>query len=139
MIDFDALVMSVPRYTIVPLVGSMRRSTQRPAVDLPEPDSPTRPSDLPWWSVKEIPDTACTCATARPMTVPPFTGKFFTRSVTSRTGAPMGASGNGSSLSSVTSAVVKAVFPEPFASSRLGLREGVGQQPADAVRDPQDE
>jgi hypothetical protein len=30
-----------------PEVGSIRRSTQRPVVDLPQPDSPTRPSVSP--------------------------------------------------------------------------------------------
>jgi ABC-type oligopeptide transport system ATPase subunit len=35
---------SLPSNSISPEVGSIRRSTQRPVVDLPQPDSPTRPS-----------------------------------------------------------------------------------------------
>jgi hypothetical protein len=35
---------SLPSKWISPPLGSIRRSTQRPVVDLPQPDSPTRPS-----------------------------------------------------------------------------------------------
>ena len=36
-----------PSKVISPEVGSIRRSTQRPVVDLPQPDSPTSPSVSP--------------------------------------------------------------------------------------------
>ena len=42
-----SVVMSVPSKTIVPAVGSMSRSSSRPTVVLPQPDSPTRPSVSP--------------------------------------------------------------------------------------------
>ena len=41
------LVMSAPSKVIVPAVGSSRRSSTRPSVDFPEPDSPTRPTVWP--------------------------------------------------------------------------------------------
>ena len=41
------VVMSVPSNLIVPDVGSISRSSNRPTVVLPEPDSPTRPSVSP--------------------------------------------------------------------------------------------
>ncbi len=40
-------VMSWPRILTVPVVGFCSAATQRPIVDLPEPDSPTRPRVLP--------------------------------------------------------------------------------------------
>ena len=42
-----SLAMSVPSNMIVPAVGSIRRSSSRPTVVLPQPDSPTRPSVSP--------------------------------------------------------------------------------------------
>ena len=36
-------LMSCPSKVILPAVGSYRRMMLRPMVDLPEPDSPTRP------------------------------------------------------------------------------------------------
>ena len=56
--DFDRCVMSVPSMRIEPDVGSIRRSTVRPAVDLPQPLSPTRPSVSPALIVKLMPSTA---------------------------------------------------------------------------------
>ena len=43
-----------------PLVGSSRPSAKRPVVDLPQPDSPTRPSVRPRSSVSDTPATAST-------------------------------------------------------------------------------
>ena len=39
--------MSVPSTTTLPAVGSMRRTTSRARVDLPEPLSPTSPRVVP--------------------------------------------------------------------------------------------
>src|SRR5262249_6525741 len=41
------------------------RRIDRPSVDLPQPDSPTRPSVSPWRIVRSTPSTALTCATVR--------------------------------------------------------------------------
>ena len=41
-----------------PLVGASRPSARRPVVDLPQPDSPTRPSVRPRSSVSDTPATA---------------------------------------------------------------------------------
>ena len=45
-----------------PPVGSIRPSTQRPIVVLPEPDSPTSASVSPRSRLKQTPLTACTTA-----------------------------------------------------------------------------
>ena len=48
-----------------PAVGSIRRRMQRPVVDLPQPDSPTRPSVSPGAMSKLTPSTACTTSALR--------------------------------------------------------------------------
>ena len=87
----------VPRYTseiqavrtrIVPSLGSIRRITQRAVVDLPQPDSPTRPRVSPSCRVKLTPSTAWTRATSRSTMMPDLMGKCTTRSVTSSSGSP---------------------------------------------------
>ena len=45
-------VMSAPSKRIEPLVGSSRRTISRAVVDLPQPDSPTRPSVSPSTNVE---------------------------------------------------------------------------------------
>ena len=45
-------------------VGSIRRSTRRPSVDLPQPDSPTRPASRRPRSGSSTPSTARTCRRA---------------------------------------------------------------------------
>ena len=50
----------LPSKSISPDVGSIRRSTQRPVVDLPQPDSPTSPSVSPRAISKSTPSTART-------------------------------------------------------------------------------
>jgi hypothetical protein len=45
--DLLSGAMSSPSSLIAPLVGSTSRSTVRATVDLPQPDSPTRPSVSP--------------------------------------------------------------------------------------------
>ena len=60
----------------------------RPVVDLPQPDSPTRPSVSPALTSKETPQTAWTSPTLWRTNFPPRTGKCFTRFSTWRSGAP---------------------------------------------------
>src|SRR3954452_21925633 len=76
--------MSVPSKLISPEVGSSCRVIRRPVVVLPQPDSPTRPRDWPFFSSNETPSTAWTWATVRRITPPDLTGKYFLRSRTSR-------------------------------------------------------
>src|SRR3954447_137478 len=76
--------MSVPSKLISPEVGSYSRVIRRPVVVLPQPDSPTRPRDWPFFSSNETPSTAWTWATVRRITPPDLTGKYFLRSRISR-------------------------------------------------------
>src|SRR5579864_2352061 len=69
-------VMSLPLYVMVPSVGSRRRINVRPSVDLPQPDSPTRPSVSPFLMSRSTPSTACTWATVR-RTMLDDTGNHF--------------------------------------------------------------
>src|SRR5438477_6856259 len=55
----------------------------RPVVDLPQPDSPTRPRVSPCLTVKLTPSTALTSATLRWSKIPCVMGKYFFRSRTS--------------------------------------------------------
>src|SRR5215204_2731653 len=64
---------SSPANKISPAVGSIKRSRQRPTVDLPQPDSPTRPKVSPAKISNETPSTARTTSSE------PSTGKCFTR------------------------------------------------------------
>src|SRR5262245_29297763 len=72
-----------------PEVGSINRRIVRPVVDLPQPDSPTRPSVSPGWISKVTSSTACTRATSRESR-PPRIGKYFFRLRTRRSGSGMG-------------------------------------------------
>ncbi len=85
--SFLSVVSSVPRNLTEPAVGTISCRTQRPTVDLPEPDSPTRPRVWPAPIENDTSDTACTV----PLTVrTPFelrTLKSLTRCSTERTGA----------------------------------------------------
>ena len=78
-------VMSSPSRRIVPAVGSIRRSSSLPTVDLPQPDLPTRHSVSPGSIAKLTPSTALTSATVR-ASRPRCSGKCFFRSSTSTTG-----------------------------------------------------
>src|SRR6185295_435284 len=60
----------------------MRRRSERPAVVLPQPLSPTSPRVSPGATAKEMSSTARTWATTREKT-PFFTGKYFFRARTS--------------------------------------------------------
>src|SRR6476661_4747056 len=81
--------MSLPPMRIEPAVGSISRSTVRPTVDLPHPDSPTSPSVSPLRIVKLTPSTAYTAPPAR-CRKPLRTGKCFFKSRTSRTASASG-------------------------------------------------
>src|SRR5712692_2518247 len=83
-------VMSSPARRIVPAVGSIRRSTSLPTVDLPQPDSPTRHRVSPGAMAKLTPSTARTCASAAPNSFR-LSKKYFLRLSTSRIGAGAGA------------------------------------------------
>ena len=58
------LVSSVSPKPIVPDVAFSTWTIARPVVDLPHPDSPTRPSVSPWRRAKVMPATACTVCVA---------------------------------------------------------------------------
>src|SRR5215475_14047594 len=60
----------------------------RPVVDLPQPDSPTRPSVSPAMMSNVMSSTACTRATSRENR-PPRIGKYFLRLRTLRSGSAM--------------------------------------------------
>ena len=69
----------------------MSRRMQRAVVDLPQPDSPTRPIVLPAPMSNDTPATAETSPRSPPSHPPP-TSKVFTRSRTDRaasSGAPL--------------------------------------------------
>ena len=72
--------ISSPSNLIEPLVGSSRRSSSRPVVDLPQPDSPTRPSVSPRLTSNDTPSTACTAPTCLRKISPEVSGKCLTRS-----------------------------------------------------------
>ena len=72
---------------ISPAVGSINLRIVLPAVDLPQPLSPTSPKVSPSAMSKEMPSTACTCPTAR-CNSPFLTGKCLTRPLTDSSGPP---------------------------------------------------
>ena len=73
--------MARPSKRIVPDVGSRRRSTRRPVVDLPHPDSPTRPSVSRRSTEKVTSSTACTTPPSRSPKYDRRAGKCLTRPV----------------------------------------------------------
>src|SRR5450756_2227341 len=77
--------MSSPMNSIVPAVGSRRRIMVRPRVDLPQPDSPTRPTVSPFLMSRSTPSTARTCATVLWRT-PEETGNHVFNPRTERSG-----------------------------------------------------
>src|SRR2546429_3931462 len=82
----DSFVRLWPLKRISPSVGSTRRRIERPSVDLPQPDSPTRPSVSPWRMLKSTPSTARTCATVR-WSTPAVIGNHVLRPLTSSSGS----------------------------------------------------
>src|SRR6266550_4831185 len=79
-------LMSLPLKRILPPVGSRRRITARPRVDLPQPDSPTRPTVSPVLISRSTPSTACTWPTTLCRT-PDETENQTLRSLTSSSGS----------------------------------------------------
>ena len=79
--------MSRPSKTTLPPVGSSSRVTSRPVVDLPQPDSPTRPSVSPARTVKSMPSTARTAPTLRLKKAPRVIGKCFSQAGAPRAGS----------------------------------------------------
>ncbi len=69
--------MSWPLKNIFPPDGSIDLIKQRPKVDFPQPDSPTRPKVSPFLSSNETFCTALTAATCLEK-IPPWIGKCFT-------------------------------------------------------------
>ena len=57
---------SMPSNVMLPLSASSSRSSTRPSVDLPHPDSPTSPSTSPARMSRSTPSTACTTPLALP-------------------------------------------------------------------------
>ena len=69
--------MSWPSNTTDPLVSGYSRAMHRASVDLPQPDSPTRPSVSPARRSMLTSSTACTRATSRCSRIPLLIGKYF--------------------------------------------------------------
>jgi hypothetical protein len=86
--------MSSPSSLMLPAVGSMRRSAVRPTVDLPQPDSPTRPRVSPRRMEKLTPSTAKTFPALR-RRKPLRVLKYFLSSFTSRMAGSAQADGMG--------------------------------------------
>src|SRR5579862_7715091 len=85
MAPLPSRVTSCPSSRTAPSVGSIKRSTVRATVDLPQPLSPTRPSVSPSPTENVTLSTACTWPTVR-RNSPFLTGKYFFRLSTSSTG-----------------------------------------------------
>ena len=103
----------------------------RPVVDLPQPDSPTRPSEPPSGTWKEMPSTAWTWPMVRRRRPDDFTGKYILRFSTSSTGGRVGVEPAGDVARRSRSAVMRSLSL-PYASwssapqvALTGLR-GVG-------------
>src|SRR5256885_657792 len=79
-------VMSSPLNVTLPSVGSSSRITVRPRVDLPHPDSPTRPTVSPALISRSTPSTAWTWPTVR-WRIPDATGNHVFRSLTETSGS----------------------------------------------------
>ena len=73
----ESFWISRPSKRITPDVGSSRRSTSRPVVDLPHPDSPTRPTVSRRSSVRLTPSTACTTPCSTPPEVAALDGEVL--------------------------------------------------------------
>ena len=82
-------VMSLPANSMVPPVGSSSRNRVRPAVDLPQPDSPTSPTVSPGHRLRSIPSTALTGASTCLMSVWRYCGKCFCSPVILKSGGPV--------------------------------------------------
>src|SRR5690606_6435044 len=84
---------SAPPKRRLPELGSIRRATIRPMVDLPDPDSPTRPKASPG-RIEKL--TSLTARTSRGLSKSlPGRRKARERFLTSRSGSDIGASAEG--------------------------------------------
>ena len=81
----DSATRSWPSKRMLPADGSMSLKISRPVVDLPQPDSPTRPSTSPRSIVKLTPSTAW-MTRRRPLIHAPPTAKRFSSPRTSSSG-----------------------------------------------------
>ena len=70
-------LMSLPSNRMAPLLGSISRISSRPSVDLPQPDSPTRPSVSPASMHSATSSTARSASVVRRNIEPALTGKCF--------------------------------------------------------------
>src|SRR5437660_6269132 len=77
---FERLARSRSRNNTCPDVGSIKRRIARPRVDLPQPDSPTKPSVSPARMSRETPSTALTIDGELPNHEEPAKGKCTLRS-----------------------------------------------------------
>src|SRR6476469_6636641 len=84
----ESRVMSWPRKTTEPPVGSSSFMMQRAIVDLPQPDSPTTPRVSPSRTANETPSTAFTEATSFWKMIPRVTGKYFFSPSTTSNSSP---------------------------------------------------
>src|SRR5216683_5170522 len=82
-------VSSVPSNFTEPLVGLYSCRIARPVVDLPHPDSPTRPSVSPFSTKKSMPSTARTAPTWRWKMIPCVSGKCILSAATSSRFRPL--------------------------------------------------
>ena len=115
-------VMSAPSSRIVPAVGSIRRSSSLPTVDLPQPDSPTRHSVSPGWIAKlDAVDRLhhrARCGRSKPL----LSAKCFFRPATSSDRLRHAASHRGEH---VLGAVARdRCAPSPIGAQRPALRRG---------------
>jgi len=83
-----SVVSSTPSNCTEPDVGGISWRMARPSVDLPQPDSPTRPYVLPRAIVRSTPSTALTWPTTRSKSTPRVIGKCTVRSRTASSGVP---------------------------------------------------
>src|SRR5258706_8066191 len=86
-----SFVSSVPSNFTSPAVGLYSWRIARPVVDLPQPDSPTRPRVSPRSTKKSIPSTARTAPTWRWKMIPCVSGKCILSAVTLRRFFPLSA------------------------------------------------
>src|SRR5713226_334235 len=86
-----SFVSSIPSNRTSPAVGLYSWRIARPVVDLPQPDSPTRPSVSPRSTKKSIPSTARTAPTWRWKMIPCVSGKCILSAVTVRRFFPLSA------------------------------------------------
>ena len=106
MREREYLAMSWPSNMTEPAVGSSSFATTRAVVDLPHPDSPTRPSVSPGATENETPSTARTAPVCRWITMPWRIGKCFLRSLTASRASGRAAAGCTPSASASVRAVV---------------------------------